>query len=98
MSDVISKYAVDREEVNDILGHCIQSQEDYYLAIKMLYELPPVKQEPKTGHWIYDPKTDLSICDKCGSYCPHDEHGRFETNFCHYCGARMVEQKESEEV
>ena len=48
-------------------------------------------QEPPTGHWIYKPKTDLSVCDKCGSYCPQDKYGRIETNFCPNCGCRMVE-------
>lgn len=47
--------------------------------------------EQKTGHWIYKPKTDLSICDKCGSYCPQDKYGRIETNFCPNCGCRMIE-------
>lgn len=38
---------IDREQVNNILGHCIHNQEDYYLAIKMLNELPSVKpQDP----------------------------------------------------
>lgn len=73
----------------------------WWNSMSVLYainKVPSVKpQEPKTGHWIYKPKTDLSICDKCGSYCPHDKYGRIETDFCPHCGARMVEPQERSE-
>ena len=54
------------------------------------------KADQKTGHWIYNPKTDLSNCNNCGFECMHDELGRIETNFCPNCGAMMIEPPESE--
>lgn len=52
------------------------------------------ERKPKTGHWIYDKKSDLSKCSICGAYCPHDKLGRIETYYCSYCGARMQEVEE----
>ena len=52
------------------------------------------EQESKTGHWIrVKDKTEHWVweCDKCGW------QQRFDTNYCPYCGARMVEPQESEE-
>jgi len=47
----------------------------------------------KLGYWIYDKKTDLAICSKCGSYCPHDNLGRIETYSCPQCKAKMIEPR-----
>ena len=58
------------------------------------------RQEPKTGHWIVsmdcEGKTRQCTCNLCGY-----ETGKYtwkNPNFCEDCGAKMVEQQESEEV
>ena len=59
--------------------------EGFHEAIKML------KQEPKTGHWIYDDECkEHGHCSECG-------HGDVDLvdgaphNYCQNCGAKMVE-------
>ena len=83
--DVIS-----RQTVLDMMQIKMGDKELY----KAVYDLPSVTPKPKTGHWIYDKKSDLSKCSICGAYCPHDELGRIETYYCSYCGAKMQEVKE----
>jgi NADH pyrophosphatase NudC (nudix superfamily) len=74
---------------------------------KEIAELPPVKQEPKTGHWIMHPtEKDYSVCSCRGIGCKRKEHGEnadgteyievYYYRFCPWCGARMVEPQESE--
>lgn len=98
------EYAVDREQVNDILGHCIHNQEDYYLAIKMLNELPPVTPQTKIGWWITE-KVDGGrkvYCSKCegsavfeyvhdGDIYSSYGHGVVKkTKYCPNCGTKMI--------
>jgi len=59
--------------------------------------IPPVKPQPKTGHWIanapqYDMLNPQYICSECGN-----AHTR-TTPYCEMCGAKMVEPQESEEI
>lgn len=54
-----------------------------------------VKQEPKTGHWIYDRTRDWDgeckyECSECGMGSDVD------FAYCMRCGAKMVEPQESE--
>ena len=60
-------------------------------------ELPSVRPREQTGHWkriSMDRYTTHAQywyeCDKCG------EHNLGNTDFCPYCGCRMVEPKETE--
>ena len=55
-----------------------------------IVNLPRVKQEPKTGHWIVHPKGIYAhlVCDKCLSSAPYD----CKTNYCPNCGAKMEEE------
>lgn len=50
-----------------------------------------MKQEPRKGHWIIQPKRIYSslVCDKCLSQAPY----HCETNFCPNCGADMRSEK-----
>ena len=68
-------------------------------AIAILFDLPSVKpQEPKTGHWLMTGESDVYYdlpsyeCSKCG------QTSLEEGDYCPNCGARMVEEQESEEV
>ena len=82
--------AVTQEEFND-----------YIQTLNQVMDL--LEQDSKTGHWVAideEPHEDYE-CDKCGytisTYTaniePHTEY-----KYCPNCGARMIEQKESEEV
>ena len=55
-------------------------------------DLPPVKPQPKTGHWI---ETDSD--DSCWYMCS-ECHRRTDdkSDYCPNCGRRMVEPQESE--
>lgn len=68
-------------------GLCTDKQhyEAKQIAIKAL------EQEPKTGHWTKS-KDGYMRCDQCGS-----RGSAIKARFCHHCGAKMVELKESEE-
>ena len=77
--------AISRQTVLDMMQLKMSDKELY----KAVYDLPSVTPKPKTGHWIYDKKSDLSKCSICGAYCPHDELGRIETYYCPNCGAKM---------
>ena len=63
-----------------------------------------LKQEPKTGRWITEVKSDLRgdmwptnpKCSICGKE-PYYSNTIYNYKFCPYCGAKMVELKESED-
>lgn len=66
------------------------------------------EQEPKTGHWIdiklyrcYDDGGILTTklrCSCCNEVVEWDTELLHKPYYCENCGARMIEQKESEEV
>jgi len=63
-----------------------------------IMQQPSVRpQEPKTGHWIIDKGSldafygEVCKCSECGV----ESIG--ESDFCPYCGAKMVEPQESED-
>ena len=47
-------------------------------------------QEPNTGHWI-DKDEKSAVCSCC------NRNNTLYGDFCKWCGAKMVEQQESEE-
>ena len=61
-------------------------------------------QEPKTGHWITKIKSDLRgdmwptnpKCSECGGE-PYYSNTIYNYKYCPYCGAKMVEEQESED-
>ena len=59
-----------------------------------------VKQEPKTGHWIEQTLSvkpfgeDTVLCDQCAFLTDRDN----TYNYCPNCGAKMIEQQESERI
>ena len=99
--------AVSRQAVLDGVDRYIAKAQstctvdDFYsfaeLVVKALPSVRPQESEPKTGQWkriSMDRYTTHAQywyeCDKCG------EHNLGNTDFCPYCGCRMVEPKESE--
>ena len=63
-------------------------------AIDAVCNIPSVQPEQKKGRWIYSTNSE-SVCEEwtC-SLCGAFSFGK--TNFCHNCGAMMVEGKDDE--
>lgn len=59
---------------------------DSDLLVERIEQLPSVKQEPKTGHWI--PTYGNVKCSVCGSVKESRRVGK-ATHYCDFCGARM---------
>jgi hypothetical protein len=56
--------------------------------------IPPVKPQPKTGHWIDSPNGYFTQCSECGL---HGAIGIYKHyGWCPKCGAKMVEPQERE--
>ena len=60
-----------------------------------IVNLPRVKQEPKTGHWIRISPAEIYECSECGQNVMTSDICAYK--FCHGCGAKMVEPQESED-
>lgn len=77
------------------------SMNDYDALWDIVAKMPPVKQEPKTGHWIYDNYNwRCSECNETPKTLGYVGTADFMTEhfkFCNHCGAKMVEPQESEE-
>ena len=87
MSDLIDRQAViDAIEDDNRNGmwSCFVSDDDAQKFKTVIKELPSVKQEPKTGHWIEGKYKDT--CDKCR--CTYPKNIGFK-NYCPNCGAKM---------
>ena len=77
-------------EVDESLRYrFLQSLEATEMAIEAL------EQEPKTGHWIIETWNNKEhyICSSCQHVVAYEPYYQY----CPYCGAKMVEQRESEE-
>lgn len=74
--DLISRQAV--------IDACEQSI-NILEAVDRIMDLPSVKQEPKTGHWIEDNQRDLRICSICGRALPLIPRKDY---YCPNCGAK----------
>ena len=95
-TDAVSRQAVLDYIYNDLglgdeeNGKDLERQMELEDSYRYIKSLPPVKQEPKTGHWIKYGK--LYQCSEC------KELSCCQGKFCNECGAKMVESQESEEV
>jgi len=96
--DVISRQAVlntlDRMDKALDTDRTVESYKE--LLTECYKDLPSVKQEPKTGHWIMTSDyltTAYSSIDyvKC-SCC--NEYSLEEGDYCPNCGAKMVESED----
>ena len=76
----------------------MQSDEAQIDAIQLvcdIFENAPLEQKPKTGHWI-----NVEVWDKeryACSVCQVVVNREPCYHYCPYCGAEMIEPKESEE-
>lgn len=80
--------AISRQAVEDAIYDYSRSCDVNYAQImEYIDKLPPVKQEPKTGHREYNDIYDHYLCGNCKTIVMDYD------NFCPNCGAKM----ESEE-
>lgn len=67
-------------------------------ALNILRDMPSVKQESKTGHWIeqidHEENCRTLICSNCDRPALHDGNSIWASKFCPHCGARMSEVSE----
>ena len=70
-----------KREVHEIIKGVLDAQE------KALKDLPPVKPEPKKGHWIIYDVHGHKAC-KC-SECNNDVGYPCTDKYCKHCGAKM---------
>lgn len=84
-------HLMDSDGFRDSVGYVQKS-----LVRKMLVNLPPVQQKPKTGHWIIidDCELFMAKCSECGEIVDSRMISKYP--YCH-CGAKMIEPQESEE-
>ena len=97
--------AISRQAVLNQIFYSTDNSGDVVLGSvlrRRIENLPSVKQEPKTGHWIEKDGFDGDVyydCSECGeSFCLIDGTPTDNLyNYCPNCGARMVEPQESED-
>ena len=66
------------------------------LKVQEIRKIPTAQPERKTGRWVSQ-KGGGYCCSECGRYALDEVDGNFihvafESNFCPYCGAEMVEK------
>ena len=80
--------AISRQEVLDLMQLKMGGRELY----KTVYDLPPVTQQPKTGHWI-----DTGSGQEC-SECHEIQYGYDSFRFyCAKCGSKNVAESGDKE-
>ena len=83
--DIVDSYSESRSNVEDVTQDMISD----------ILALPLVNPQEKTGHWITT-RTFMHdgefYCDRCKCDSPQNE----KLDYCPNCGAKMVEQQESE--
>lgn len=57
----------------------------------VLYDLPPVTPQPKTGRWIAVENEEMEVVGYYCSECDLPMETKQRTNFCPNCGAKMQE-------
>ena len=99
--DAISRQAVDTlvDELARAISDercCISRGRSTATIMQDILDLPPVKLQPKTGHWIEENGFDGDTyydCSECGeSFCLIDGTPTDNLyNYCPNCGAKMQE-------
>ena len=67
------------------------SMDDYDALWNIVAKMPAVRQESKTGHWVWNTNKTYCKCSECGIGMGHTEY-----DYCPNCGARMIESRERE--
>lgn len=81
----------------------LQAVEDYRNFRNMVEQLPFVKPQEKTGHWVKTPKAVMGegymwYCDKCEHQVYQDSSKSYPSEkYCPNCGASMVDEQERSE-
>lgn len=94
--DAVSRQVFDeiKELMTDING-------DTVYAVKMsdIRQLPPVKPQEMTGHWILTSDYDYEYCtcSECGYQNGENWMIGSQIKFCQECGAKMLEPQERSE-
>ena len=98
--ELISRQAA-IDAVNDVIADYVPNLFGRYEALPLemastINRLPSVNPQPKIGHWIeYDHGLGAKYY-RC-SICKGFEDGE-KGKYCKWCGAKMVEQQESEVI
>lgn len=84
-----------REEAIEKLKYC-KSVHNGSFGAALKIAIKELEQEPKIGHWSKVSKGTL--CSICGCYAIEQEDGGMVilTDYCPWCGAKMVKSQESE--
>jgi len=94
--------AVSRQAAKDLFCRiCMENNicyrsKDTCEDLKLFDQLPPVRPQEQTGHWIH--KGQGIYCSECGKESGYNPFGasRF-SDYCPSCGCRMIEPRESED-
>ena len=82
--------AISRTDVLEAISE-LNSTTFGQVVSRTVRNLPPVNPQAKTWHWI-DKDEKSAVCSCC------NRNNTLYGDFCKWCGARMVEPQESEEV
>lgn len=85
------------DDTYDLTIHCTSQEEQDEVLLRLnktVEQLPPVKLEPKTGHWIKKRVDGRGIHHGFCSNCDYNVEQRYDSNYCPNCGAKMVEPQE----
>lgn len=81
---------ISREQTKAEIRKAFPQLKDRVEINSILNELPSVKQEPKTGYWIWTLEDwNKWECSECGFTKRTDIHVRLGYNYCPHCGVRM---------
>ena len=65
-----------------------------YVLNSLNKAIKALKQEPKTGHWIWELEDwNKWTCSECGYFKRTDIHSTLGYKYCPNCGAKMEESK-----
>ena len=80
------EFCIDPRIVNTCYGECPYAvDDDEYKCVEMKRDaLALLKEQRKTGHWIYKKHDDMFMCSCCEKYSVRNDYP-----YCHWCGAKM---------
>lgn len=94
---------ISREEtlnkINELIAEYIPLMPTGWTIAKTINELPPVKPQPKVGHWVEMELVDTGVskfsCSVCkeGDFYNQIDNPFIPTKYCPNCGAKMKKGK-----